>query len=136
MQFASRQILAPCNLHDRRVPILGACILGPSNPRISWRLFLQSIGTPFAKRKCELTPFRITRQKFRKLQHDMSAHSVLGNWNIKKRKLKEKCAQLTVANLQFIEGNEDDLCGRVQKRSSHARKRYNRASDEECDYGL
>ena len=66
----------------------------------------------------------------------MSAHSVLGNWKINKHKLKQKCAQLTVANLQFIEGNEDDLCGRIQKRSSHARKRNNRAFDEECDYDL
>jgi uncharacterized protein YjbJ (UPF0337 family) len=71
-----------------------------------------------------------------RMQHDMSAHEVLGNWNIKKRKLKEKCEQLTVANLQFNEGNEDDLSGRVQKRSSHARKKFKRAVDEECDYKL
>jgi uncharacterized protein YjbJ (UPF0337 family) len=66
----------------------------------------------------------------------MSAHSVVGNWNLNKRKLKQKCAQLTVANLQFIEGNEDDLCGRVQKRSSQARKKIKHAVDEECDYEL
>jgi hypothetical protein len=72
----------------------------------------------------------------RRVQYDMSAHSILGNWNINKRKLKQKCAQLAFAKLQFIEGNEDDLCGRVQKRSSQARKKSKRAVDDECDYEL
>lgn len=66
----------------------------------------------------------------------MSAQSVLGNWNINRRKLKQKCAQLNVANLQFIEDNEDDLSSRIQKRSKHAREKIKRVRDKECNYKL
>jgi hypothetical protein len=136
MQFASRQILAPCNLHDRRGSIHGASFLGHQILGFSWKLFLQSIGTPFAKGIGNSRRVGLRAKNNNRMQHDMSAHEVLGNWNIKKRKLKEKCEQPSVANLQFNEGNEDDLSGRVQKRSNRAWKRNNRALDKECDYDL
>ena len=38
-----------------------------------------------------------------------------GNWNIAKGKLKQKWAKLTDNDLEFVEGQEDELVGRIQK---------------------
>lgn len=40
-----------------------------------------------------------------------------GNWNIAKGKLKQKFARLTGDDLQFAEGKENELTGRIQKRA-------------------
>ena len=39
-----------------------------------------------------------------------------GNWNEIKGKLKQKYGQLTDQDLMFVEGKEDELLGRLQKR--------------------
>jgi len=53
----------------------------------------------------------------------MSTLTVKGNWNIAKGKVKQKLAQLADDDLQFIEGKEDELIGRIQKRTSQARQK-------------
>ena len=62
----------------------------------------------------------------------MSALIAKGNWNIAKGKLKQKLAQLADDDLQFIEGKEDELIGRIQKRTGQAREKIERAVDESC----
>jgi uncharacterized protein YjbJ (UPF0337 family) len=39
-----------------------------------------------------------------------------GNWNIIKGKLKQSYGELTDDDLKFVEGQEDELVGRIQKR--------------------
>ena len=39
-----------------------------------------------------------------------------GNWNIIKGKLKKSYGELTDNDLTFVEGQEDELIGRIQKR--------------------
>jgi uncharacterized protein YjbJ (UPF0337 family) len=39
-----------------------------------------------------------------------------GNWNVVKGKLKQQYADLTNDDLQYVEGKEDELLGRIQKR--------------------
>jgi len=53
----------------------------------------------------------------------MSATSlkIKGNWNIIKGKLKQKYAKLTDDDLQYVEGKEDELIGRIQKRTGLAK---------------
>jgi uncharacterized protein YjbJ (UPF0337 family) len=51
----------------------------------------------------------------------MSALAVKGNWNIAKGKVKQTLARLTDDDLQFIEGKEDELIGRIQKRTSQTK---------------
>jgi uncharacterized protein YjbJ (UPF0337 family) len=47
----------------------------------------------------------------------MSETTVLkGNWNQLKGKLKQKYADLTDDDLLFVEGKEDELLGRLQKK--------------------
>lgn len=45
-----------------------------------------------------------------------------GNWNIAKGKLKQKFAQLTDDDLQFLEGKADELVGRIQKRTGQTKE--------------
>lgn len=65
-------------------------------------------------------------------QKYMSTLTVKGNWNIAKGKLKQKFAQLTDDDLQFIEGKEDELIGRIQKRTGQAKEEIKRAVNECC----
>jgi uncharacterized protein YjbJ (UPF0337 family) len=62
----------------------------------------------------------------------MSTLTAKGNWNIAKGKLKQKLAQLTDGDLQFAEGKEDELIGRIQKRSGQTKEKIERAVDECC----
>jgi len=62
----------------------------------------------------------------------MSTLTVKGNWNIAKGKLKQKFAQLTDDDLQFVEGKKDELIGRIQKRTGQTKEEIERAVDECC----
>ena len=41
---------------------------------------------------------------------------IKGNWDITKGKLKQKFAKLTDDDLRFVEGKEDELLGRIEKK--------------------
>ncbi|MDP1744732.1 MAG: CsbD family protein [Bacteroidota bacterium] len=41
---------------------------------------------------------------------------IKGNWNVLKGKLKQKYANLTDDDLLFVEGKEDELLGRLEKK--------------------
>jgi uncharacterized protein YjbJ (UPF0337 family) len=51
----------------------------------------------------------------------MNAQILKGNWNIIKGRLKQKWSQLTDDDLQYVEGKEDELYGRIQKRTGERR---------------
>lgn len=51
----------------------------------------------------------------------MNTLELKGNWNITKGKLKQKFAQLTDDDLQYVEGKENKLIGRIQKRTGQTR---------------
>ena len=46
----------------------------------------------------------------------MTKLELKGNWNEVKGKLKQKYAQLTVDELAFVDGKDDEMLGRLQKR--------------------
>lgn len=50
----------------------------------------------------------------------MDKLQVKGEWNIIKGKLKQKWAALTDDDLQFAEGKQDELHGRIQKRTGES----------------
>jgi len=83
------------------------------------------------QKEIDAAPNRTVKNK-PETQNYMSALTVKGNWNIAKGKMKQKFAQLTDDDLQFIEGKEDELIGRIQKRTGHARKKIERTLDECC----
>jgi len=51
---------------------------------------------------------------------------VKGNWNQLKGKLKQKYADLTDDDLLFVEGKEDELLGRLQKKLGKSDKEVRR----------
>jgi uncharacterized protein YjbJ (UPF0337 family) len=71
----------------------------------------------------------------------MTTQFLKGNWNTLKGTLKQKYAQLTDDDLTYMEGKEDELLGKIQKRlgitqvvlekiiSEHAAKTKNKAAD-------
>lgn len=54
----------------------------------------------------------------------MSAFSdkVRGNWNIIKGKLKQEYGDLTDNDLTYVEGQEDELLGRLQKKTGETKQ--------------
>jgi uncharacterized protein YjbJ (UPF0337 family) len=62
----------------------------------------------------------------------MTTLTAKGNWNIAKGKLKQKFAQLTDDAVQFAEGKEDELIGRIQKRTGQDQEKIERSVDECC----
>jgi len=53
-----------------------------------------------------------------------------GNWNIAKGKLKQRFAQLTDDDLQYVEGREDELVGRIQKRTGQTKEAIEKAVND------
>lgn len=56
----------------------------------------------------------------------MNKLEIKGNWNIAKGKLKQKYAQLTDQDLTYVEGREEELIGRLQKRTGAQREEIER----------
>ncbi len=63
----------------------------------------------------------------------MNKLTLKGNWNITKGKLKQKYAQLTDDDLNYVEGKEDELLGRLQKRTGETRETLERYFKENGD---
>jgi uncharacterized protein YjbJ (UPF0337 family) len=53
----------------------------------------------------------------------MTKLQIKGTWNEAKGKLKQKYADLTDDDLLFEEGKEDELLGRIQKRTGEAKEK-------------
>lgn len=60
----------------------------------------------------------------------MNKLEMKGNWNIVKGKLKKKWANLTDDDLRFEEGKDDELIGRIQKRTGQTRDAVERALED------
>ena len=45
-----------------------------------------------------------------------------GDWNITRGKLKQNWATLTGDDLQYVEGKQEELLGRIQKRTGETRE--------------
>jgi len=57
----------------------------------------------------------------------MTKLEIKGDWNILKGKLQQKWAQLTDDDLQYIEGQQEVLLGRIQKRTGQSREAIQKA---------
>ncbi len=52
-----------------------------------------------------------------------------GNWNIIKGKLKQEYGELTDKDLVYAEGKEDELLGRIQKKTGKAKEELKKFID-------
>ncbi len=57
----------------------------------------------------------------------MNKQTIKGDWNILKGKLKQKWGDLTDDDLDYVEGQEDELIGRIQKKTGETRENVERA---------
>jgi uncharacterized protein YjbJ (UPF0337 family) len=57
----------------------------------------------------------------------MNKFEIKGDWNIIKGKLKQKWAKLTDDDLRCVEGKNDELLGRIQRRTGATREAVERA---------
>lgn len=48
-----------------------------------------------------------------------------GNWNIAKGKIKQEWGELTDDDLDYKEGEEEELVGRIQKKTGESKERVN-----------
>jgi uncharacterized protein YjbJ (UPF0337 family) len=53
---------------------------------------------------------------------NLTSEKIKGNWNVIKGKVKAKYGELTDDDLTYIEGKEDELLGRIQKRTGQAKE--------------
>jgi uncharacterized protein YjbJ (UPF0337 family) len=53
-----------------------------------------------------------------------------GNWNLIKGNLKQKWADLTDDELLYEEGKEDELLGRIQKKTGETKENINKFIDD------
>ncbi len=60
----------------------------------------------------------------------MNKLEIKGDWNIIKGTLKQKWAKLTDDDLQFVAGKQDELLGRIQKRTGETREAVEKAIKE------
>lgn len=66
----------------------------------------------------------------------MNALEIKGDWNIAKGKLKQKWAKLTDDDLHYVEGKQDEMLGRIQKRTGETRAAVEQAvKDASSDCG-
>jgi uncharacterized protein YjbJ (UPF0337 family) len=59
----------------------------------------------------------------------MNKLQMKGNWNIAKGKLKKQWGNLTDDDLRFEDGKDDELIGRIQKRTGQTREAVEKALD-------
>ena len=62
----------------------------------------------------------------------MNTLEIKGDWNITKGKLKQKWAKLTDSDLVYAEGQQEELFGRIQKRTGETREAVEKAVKESC----
>ena len=65
----------------------------------------------------------------------MNTLEIKGDWNITKGKLKEKWAKLTDNDLQYVEGKQDELVGRIQKSTGAPREAVEKVIKESSSCG-
>ncbi len=60
----------------------------------------------------------------------MNTLEIKGDWNITKGKLKQKWAKLTDNDLDYADGQQDELIGRIQKCTGETRGAVEKAIKE------
>ena len=60
----------------------------------------------------------------------MNTLKIKGDWNITKGKLRQKWAQLTDDDLTYAESKQEELLGRIQKRTGETREAIEKAVKE------
>lgn len=60
----------------------------------------------------------------------MNNLEIKGNWNIAKGKLKQRWGDLTDDDLAYVKGHEEELVGRIQRRTGETREEVTKAIND------
>ena len=66
-------------------------------------------------------------------KNNMNTLEIKGDWNIAKGKLRQKWGGLTDNDLEFVQGQDQELYGRIQKRTGATREAVEKAVKEVLD---
>jgi len=91
-----------------------------------------SLGNPAHRGNIPAVTLTAGEAKPQTGQITMTTLEIKGDWNITKGKLKQKWATLTDDDLQFAEGQQEELLGRIQKRTGETREAVEKAVKESC----
>lgn len=64
----------------------------------------------------------------------MNKDTMKGQWDIAKGKLKQKYAQLTDNDLVYVEGKEDELLGRIEKKVGRSRAEIEKFLEKDANW--
>ena len=59
-----------------------------------------------------------------------TSNKIKRNWNVLKGKLKQEYADLTDDDLTYVEGKEDELLGRIQKKIGRTQEELQKFIDK------
>ena len=65
----------------------------------------------------------------------MNKLEIKGNWHIAKGKLKQQWGELTDDDLDYTEGKEEELLGRIQKRTGETREAVEKVINDSSGCG-
>ena len=65
----------------------------------------------------------------------MTTLEIKGDWNTTKGKLKQRWAKLTDSDLQYVEGKQEELIGRIQNLTGETREMVEKAIKESSSCG-
>lgn len=65
-------------------------------------------------------------------QKNMNTLEIKGNWNVVKGKIKQRWGSLTDDDLQYTEGQEQELVGRIQKATGETHEAVEKALYDVC----
>jgi uncharacterized protein YjbJ (UPF0337 family) len=121
--FGFGQVAGNARSHIAKCSRNGAQI----EPRFARQLRLASSSEPILP----LVPsLLLSSPKTFNAYQNMNKLQIKGNWNVTKGKLKQKFAQLRDNDLQYAEGMEDELIGRIQKRLGKSKEEVEKLLEE------
>jgi uncharacterized protein YjbJ (UPF0337 family) len=135
-------------MQDAQHPILAYCLSGKKSapPAFDSKPFIANgfgfrvtIGLLSAKITLNRPPRELSvglrpasRMPAHQLIHHMNTQTFKGNWQVIKGKLRQKFARLTDNDLAGIEGVEEELVGRIQKKTGRSREEIEKFLTEDC----
>lgn len=63
----------------------------------------------------------------------MNKLTIKGDWNTAKGKLKQKWGQLTDDDLTYVQGKEEELLGRIQRRTGESKEAVEKYVRDTCN---
>src|SRR4030095_12839277 len=129
LESTAPRLNASWTKRTKLAPIPKPCAATPPS---SWRWTIRQSQHEAVRTLLPSRWRRIKTNNKNKKRTVMTTLEIKGDWNITKGKLKQKWAKLTDDDLQYAEGKQEELIGRIQKRTGETREAVEKAVKESC----